>query len=265
MPSLSQHQSAQTTKLLLLGDSGVGKTGALTSLVEKGYKLRILDFDNGLDVLRLQIEKRCPEKLNNVEYVSLRDKYKGGPAGPQLDGMPTAYTRAVNLLDRWKDGDLDLGRPSEWGDDVVVVIDSLTFLSEAAFNWATALNPAAKDKRQIFGAAQASVEDCISLLTSPGFRPNVVMISHVKYLERPDGTTKGYPMSVGQALSTKVGAYFNNVILAETKGLGASSQRILRVVSTPLVDVKTPAAYKLPPELPIDTGLAQFFAANQGG
>ena len=114
MPSLSQHQSSTITKLLLIGYSGAGKTGALTSLVANGYKLRILDFDNGLDSLVIQCRQRCPDKLGNVEFVSVRDKLKGSSAGPIFDGQPTAFTRAMQLLDRWKDGDNDLGKPSEW-------------------------------------------------------------------------------------------------------------------------------------------------------
>jgi len=265
MPSLSSHQSSQSVKLLLIGDSGAGKTGALTSLVEAGYKLRILDFDNGLDSLRIQMEQRCPEKMNNVDFFSLRDKLKSSPTGPILDGMPTAFTRAVNLLDRWKYDDVDLGKSSDWGDDVVVVLDSLTFLSESAFNWATAMNPTAKDRRQIYGAAQEAVENVISLMTSPNMKPNVIITAHVKYMDRPDGTQKGYPTSIGNALSPKIPAFFNNVVLCETQGFGQSLKRILRVQTTALVDTKSPASFKLPPTLPIESGLADFFKASKGG
>ena len=264
MPSLDQHQSSTTTKLLLIGFSGSGKTGALTSLVEKGYKLRILDFDNGLDSLVIQCRKRCPDKLANVSFVSLRDKIKGTQAGPILDGQPTAFTRSMQLLDRWKDGDVDLGKPGDWGEDTVVVVDSLTFLSEAAFNWATAMNPGAKDKRQIYGAAQAAIENAIAMLTGDNFKTNVVVISHIKFLEQADGTNKGFPTTVGNALSPKIPAYFNNVALCETKSSGASAQRVLRTVSTGLVDLKSPASFTMAPELPIATALADFFKTNRG-
>ena len=52
MPPIGSHQSTNSTKLMLLGESGAGKSGALASLVTAGYKLRILDFDNGLDTLK---------------------------------------------------------------------------------------------------------------------------------------------------------------------------------------------------------------------
>jgi hypothetical protein len=264
MPSLDQHQSSTTTKLLLIGFSGSGKTGALTSLVEKGYKLRILDFDNGLDSLVIQCRKRCPEKLANVSFVSLRDKIKGTQAGPILDGQPTAFTRSMQLLDRWKDGDVDLGKPGDWGEDTVVVVDSLTFLSEAAFNWATAMNPGAKDKRQIYGAAQVAIENAIAMLTGDNFKTNVIIISHIKFLEQADGTNKGFPSTVGNALSPKISAYFNHVALAEVKGTGTGLKRILRLTTNGIIDLKSPVSYILPAELPLETGLADFFKSVRG-
>ena len=51
MPALGQHQSSDIVKMLFIGPSGAGKTGALASLASAGYNLRILDMDNGLDVL----------------------------------------------------------------------------------------------------------------------------------------------------------------------------------------------------------------------
>lgn len=264
MPSLSQHQSSKITKLMLIGYSGAGKTGALTSLVEAGYKLRIWDFDNGLDSLVIQVRKRCPEKLDNIRFITLRDKMKSSDIGPILDGPATAFIRALKLFDRWKDGDEDLGKPGEWGEDTIVVLDSLTFFSEAAFNWATSMNPTAKDRRQIYGAAQEAIEHAIALLTGEAFKCNVIITAHIKFIEQGDGITKGFPTSVGNALSPKLPAYFNNVALVESKGAGASTQRIIRTVSTGMVDLKSPASFTMAAELPIATGLADFFRTNRG-
>ena len=46
MPSLKGANLSAVTKLLLIGDSGTGKTGALAPLIKKGYRVRILDMDN---------------------------------------------------------------------------------------------------------------------------------------------------------------------------------------------------------------------------
>ena len=68
MASIKNHTSVDVTKLLLVGDSGSGKTASLATLANAGYKLRILDFDNGLDILP---EFLTDTGVNNVSYVSL--------------------------------------------------------------------------------------------------------------------------------------------------------------------------------------------------
>jgi len=260
MPSLSDHQSASIVKLLLIGDSGTGKTGALASLALAGYKLLILDFDNGLDSLVSNIKRVNPAALANVQFESLRDRIKSiSPTGPIFEGVPRALADGLKLLDKW--GDL---KPSTLGPGYIVVIDSLTFLSEAAFNWATSLNPSAKDRRQIYGAAQDTIENLLAMLTGKDFNTNVIVISHVKYMDRPDGTTKGYPTSVGAALSPKIPAYFNSVALCETSGTGQNLKRTIRTQPTTMIDLKNPVSFNLAAQLPIETALADFFKKVKG-
>lgn len=256
MPLLSQHQSNDFTKMLLEGDSGSGKTGALTSLVKAGYLLRILDMDNGLETLKQFVLRECPEKAQGIEYVTLRDKYKSSSQGPIIDGVPKAFVEALKLLDKWKYADTDLGAPGGWGPDAVLVIDSLTFLSDAAFAWAQGLNPSAKDPRQWYGAAQDAIEKVLALLTSPGFETNVIVISHVRYVDNPDGSRKGYPTAVGSALSPVIPRYFNSVALCQTKGGG---KRTIQTAATAMIDLKNPKPFEMEKELPIETGLADFF------
>jgi hypothetical protein len=165
----------------------------------------------------------------------------------------------MKLLDKW-DGEV----PAKWGKDHVVVIDSLTFLSEAAFNWAKALNPSAKDMRQIYGASQDAIENVLAMLTGASFATNVIIISHIKYIDRPDGQTKGYPTSVGSALSPKIPSYFNSVALCETTGSGSNLKRFVRTQATAMIDLKNPASFNMVPQLPIDTGLADFFKTVRG-
>lgn len=256
MPSLKDHQSNSFTKMLLQGDSGSGKTGALTSLVTAGYQLRILDMDNGLETLKQFAGKDCPDNLGSVEYRTLRDRYKASASGPIIEGNPRAFVDALKMLDRWKYDDVDFGKPSEWGPEAILVVDSLTFLSDAAFAWAQALNSTAKDPRQWYGQAQDAIEKVLALLTSPSFETNVIVISHVKYVEREDGTTKGYPTAVGSALSPVIPRYFNSVALCLTKG----GRRTLQTQATAMIDLKNPKPFSMAKEYPIESGLADFFA-----
>lgn len=136
MSTLDKHKSTSYTKMILLGDPGSGKTGALASLVKAGYKLRILDFDANLDPLAQFVKREAPDKLHNIEYRTLTDKLKAGAQGMVPDGIPTAYMEGVKMLDRWKyksdEGEeIDLGRPADFGPDCIVVLDSLTTFSQA--------------------------------------------------------------------------------------------------------------------------------------
>ena len=256
MPLLTEHQSYEFTKMLLIGDSGSGKTGACASLVCAGYFLRILDMDNGLETLKTYAGRKCHDKLENVEYVTLRDKYVSSPVGPVISGQPKAFVDALKLLDRWKYGSTDLGAPSTWGANTILIVDSLTFLSDSAFAWAQGLNPGAKDPRQWYGAAQDAVEKVLDMLTSPSFATNVIVIAHVKYIDNPDGSRKGYPTSVGSALSPVIPRYFNSVALCQTKTGG---KRTIQTAATAMIDLKNPKPFEMEKELTLENGLADFF------
>jgi len=261
MPSLANHQSNEFTKLLIEGDSGSGNTGCLASLVGAGYKLRVLDMDNGLDVLKACIIKDWPDRLASVEFVTLQDKRKSTPTGPIIDGQPKAFISAIRMLDRWKYDDVDLGVPAEWGPDCILVVDSLTMLSDSAFDWREPLTPRGKsgdyDKRATYFDAQKAIEDVLALLTSVNFRTNVIVISHIKYIDMPDGTKKGYPTAIGSALSPIICRYFNAVAMCQTQGAG---KRKIQTIATPLVDLKNPKPFAMAPSYPIESGLAEFFS-----
>jgi GTPase SAR1 family protein len=257
MPSLSDLTASTVVKLLLIGDSGTGKTGSIASLVKEGYDVRVLDMDNGWESLGAAVRRICPDRLGSVHIESLRDQYKSSPAGPVLKGAPTAFIRAIKLLDLWP----DLGPPASWGPGSVLVLDSLTFFSDAAYAWADALNPAAKDKRQIYGAAQEAIEHVLALLTGGDFNTNVIVTAHVRYIDLPDGSKRGYPTAIGSALSPTIPRYFNSVAQCLTSPGG---KRTIQTVSSALIDLKNPCSFEMDKSLPIETGLATFFNILRG-
>lgn len=266
MPSLSNHQSQSSTKMLLIGDSGSGKTGALASLVEAGYELIILDFDNGLDILVniLKEKSNSAELLSHITYATCTDKLKavGGRFIP--DGPPKAFPRALKLLTEWKTETEDLGKSSEWGPEKILVIDSLTMMCKAAFRYVEVIN-AFKDGRQTYGEAQRLIESMLGLLYSESIKANVIVSSHITFIDTDGGLTKGYPSSIGKALSPQIPRYFNTVLEAKTKGTGANARHVILTQPDGLIELKNSAAPgKVPVELPLETGLATFFKIVQG-
>lgn len=262
MPSLAAHQSNDFVKLLLLGDAKSGKTGSLVSLVKAGYQLRVLDYDNLLDTLKFYLlAENDPALLDRVEFRTLRDKRKASPLGSIVDGQPKAFVDGMRMLDNWKYDDTDLGKPSDWGPDCILVLDSLSRFCDAAFDWAEPLVPAGrsgeKDLRAAYGMAQDAVENTLALLTSPNFRTNVIVICHGQYMELPGQTPKIFPQGVGQKLSPKIPQYFPNYIRYTNKG----GKRTIQLKSDSLIDLANANPIALSESLPIETGLATFFEA----
>jgi hypothetical protein len=260
MPTIDRHQSNDYVKALLIGDANAGKSGSLVSLVKAGYKLRVLDLDNKLDVLKYFIQHECPDKIKNVEFRTLRDKYDMTAAGPMLAGQPKAYTTAIRMLDNWKYDDIDLGVPAKWGPDCILVLDALSRLCDAAYDWRVPLTPKGRsgeyDVRATYGDAQDAIEANLAALTSKDFCTNVLVICHVAYLDLPDGTKKGFPQGVGKALSPKIPQYFPSSIYYKTEG----GKRRIQTTSTALLDLANPAPFAMKDSYDIKTGLAEFFA-----
>ena len=270
MPSLANHHSSLNTKILLLGDAKSGKTGSLVSLVAAGYKLRIIDFDNLLDILKHKCLEICPDKLNNVEFRTVRDKYKASQTGVVIDGKPRAWLDFIKLMNDWKytddDGtEVNLGPPGSWDSETILVIDSLSRLCDAAYDFHESMIPRGKsgdfDGRAVYGNAQDDVEKQLAMLTSKSFACNVIVIAHGTYMEQPDGTKKIYPQGVGQKLSPKIPQYFPNYI----RYVNRAGKRTIQLSSDPMIDLATtnPAAFE-GKTLSIETGLAEIFAALRG-
>jgi hypothetical protein len=163
-------------------------------------------------------------------------------------------------MTKWSDDTI----PAEWGPDTIFVLDSLTALGRACFEWARGLNPSAKDPRQWYFSAQQSLEMVIQLLSSEAFRSNVIIISHVNFVEESDGTSKGYASAIGRAMGPIIPKYFNTLLLAESSGMGKNVRRRIKTVPTGLIDLKNPSPFKLDAELPLETGLATVFETIKG-
>ena len=267
MPSLTDIPSP-TVKLLAFGDSKTRKTSSLVSLVAAGYKLAIYDFDNMLGSLTRNIHLRCPDLLGNVYRWSTSDKYKpgaiGGKQGMVLDGKPTAWIDSLRMLNHWKTDTEDLGDPSGWGPDWVLVIDSLSRWCDSAYNYHDSATPRTGGKggeydgRAIYGSAQDDVEKQIATLVSDRCATNVVVIGHGVYMKLDDGKTRILPQGVGSKLSPKIPTYFPNIVYYKSK----DDAPVMQLESDRMVNVANEAF--LTGDLPIDTGLATIFAALRG-
>ena len=261
MAKASSLSSTQLVKMLYVGVSGTGKTGSLASLVKAGYRLRVLDFDNGVSPLLSFVKRDCPDLYDNVDVIQCRDKLKADPLkGAAVSGAAKAYTDGIKYMTKWDDESI----PATWGPDTIFVLDSLTMFGRAAFRWAQGMDPTCKDPRQWYNSAQQSIITVLDLLTSPEFNSHVLVLTHVDLVEMPDGTTHGYASSLGKALGPKIPAVFNNMILAESKGTGEAVKRTITTMPTSLLDLKNEKPFEIPRSLPLETGMATIFRTIRG-
>lgn len=268
MPDLEKHASNTITKMLLLGDPGSGKTGSLAALADAGYELRIIDLDNGIDVLKnLLMDPKTPyakDAYKRVKYVTLTERPSSITAVSTM-AVPrsaTVWTRLSSTLANWKNSDEDLGAITTWGPNIVLVIDSLTFAGLAAFNFAAVQNAGNKnqDGRIIYFHAQNYLEYLVQCLYGDDVKCNVIVTSHVSFIGDDLSVMHGYPTTIGRALSSKIGRYFNSVLMIKSDG----KTRRLYTVPTSRVELKNTAPLRVKDSYDVTKGLAEYFKDVQG-
>ena len=215
MPTIDALANAPA-KILLIGKSGTGKTGSLASLVASGYKLRILDTDNGVKVLHsLLTDLRYPyakvlksRNINLAEAVhfipistamKLRTVQRKTPSGNSTNESilapidARAWTTMLDKLDRWKEGEVDYGPINTWGTDSVLVLDSFSTLAKCAYYFNQSMNGrlGARDEgfdyQRDIGGAQSQLTRLLELLYDSSIKCNVVVISHITWVDESQG------------------------------------------------------------------------------
>lgn len=283
MPSLDKIAGAPRVRLLGMGHPGTAKTGSLAALANAGYNLRVLDFDGNLESL---IAFTAPEARARVEVVTLEDDLKGGDRFVEVKGEPTAFRRALQLLDNWKYDDVNFGPVKSWGRNEILVIDTLTGLGRAAMRRALFVNNRTIHTRRIqdWGVAISDQEAVVEKITSMAVPCHVIVFSHVKLVgpkfqeENDDNETsvgkvnkqiaetvpvRWYPSAIGQGLPTTIGEHFGVVVSYELIERGGKVQRMMRTAARADLDIKVPDTH-IPPLLPVESGLLTIFEAIAG-
>jgi hypothetical protein len=286
-------------KLILIGESGVGKTGSLASLVAEGYQLRILDTDKGVKTLQsLLLDPRYPYKSvldrrgidigKAVNYIPIENPMAVRTIGTDRILAPKnakAFDRVISLVEKWKDPtcDVDYGHIATWGPECVLVLDSFSTLSKMAYYFSQSLNGrlGARDEgydyQRDIGAAQSQLTRFLELLFDSSISCSIVIITHISPIDDSKSNKKGsdgepmfsgggyvpaaggYPSAIGKALSRQMGKYFNDVYVLRQSGSGASVKRDIYTV--PMDGVVAKNSVWLEQRYPVSTGLAQIFAA----
>ncbi len=111
------------------------------------------------------------------------------------------------------------------------------------------------------GTAARDVQHIVQYITGSEVPCNVVVTTHMQYMEGDLGVSKAYPTSVGSKLSTKLGRYFNCVCRIDTRSSSKGTERTLRTVSDHKMDLKITAPSLV--ETNAELNLAKLFEAVQ--
>lgn len=269
---------AESTKLLFIGHSGAGKTGALVSLIEAGFNLRILDMENKTHIIRniLRDNKKSHlwEKLVSCQVVTDGAKI----IGAQMIPTATAWPTMLKTLGNWP----ALGNIGTWNENDILVLDSGTAAGKAATRFLLNLNGRISDLPgwSDYLAAQDLMDKLCATICSSEVKCNVIVISHIREVAKTrqevdskgrqitieeEGTRKGFAETgTGKAFSPIIGRYFNSVLLADTEGSGQSARHVIRTKTHDNIPLKNPAPGSVKPSYPLATGLAEFFATVRG-
>lgn len=254
MGKASEQTEDEYFRTLLVGDSGSGKSGALLALIMAGYNIKMLDYDGCAIALVVLIRKYCPERIDQFDYITLRDKFQSHPSkGLCIKGPARAYTQGLKYLNTWDDG----STPAEWGHDTFFVMDTLTTFGRAAYLWAQSIQPTYKDPRKWYGEAQDSIKIFLDLVTSVEFKTNVIISSHLQF--ESEDSPKKQITAIGKALGGEIPKVFNNMLLVSKSGTGDNVKRVIETRATPQVDVKNICPWVIDKKLPQETGLATIY------
>lgn len=275
MPTFENFAHSHSIKMLFVGNTGAGKTGSTASLAAAGYNVRILDLDKGVELLddyilnpdsmyrkpraKLWTAEQCAGIEKRMSYVTLDESMliKQSQVIPKGD----LWNKISGQLDKWKDGEQDFGNIESWTIRDVLVIDGLSRLSDAAFNYQLAMNGRllGRPEQSDFGMAQRNVERLLMLLYSSAIKCHVILICHIAFIETEGGPTRGFPQTIGKAISPKIGQYFNHALLAKTSGQGEATKRVILTNTSGMIELKSAAPLRVKGEYELATGLAEYF------
>lgn len=278
MPFLSLDSPREPARLLLMGNSGAGKTGALLSLAAAGYTLHILDTDRkAADLFRSLTSD--PEILSRIDIEQVIERLEarrvpGEGRRARIKGEPKAFERCFEIIDAWLKEGFDKQH--------IVVLDTFTALSKYAGSVAARINQRDVPIFQDYPAAFAMLRPFLEMITAfeagslETFQCHVIVNAHLNYYEVKQKTgekitvgrvkvdetqtidTLVYPKSIGQGLSPEIPTFFNAMLYVAQRSTN-DAKRVIYTVPEGLVPVKTPVQ-GLPRTLPVESGLATYFS-----
>ncbi len=215
-------------KVILLGDSGTGKTYSIRTLLDAGLEPFVIFTEPGMDTLGDILDKihytyippaqmgwegllKTADMVNKLPYEGIA-KMTDANRSKYIEFMTV-----INACNDFKDQNGEsFGDVMEWGTDRALVIDSLSGLNDMASNLVVGGKPV--KGMQDWQVAQNMLKKLIDKLCT-GCHCTFILMSHIaRETDEVTGGTRLYVNTLGKALAPNLPAYFSDVIQTQRVG-----------------------------------------------
>jgi len=278
-------------KLMVLGVSGAGKTGAVVSLAAAGYRVYIFDFEDGAPIIKNIVRDKYPKltisdndnpEIADINILKLSNDFVSVGFEPRRE--KNGWEKHKQALANWKKKRA-VGDPY-WlytlGPKDVIVYDTASGWCDLVYDYVLNLNsrtdPIQKDYKQM----QDQMDFYCRLLASDSCKANWIMNAHIANF-REGGTSEdkrdaqgnvqriqiggvdvGFPKTTGQTLSKSIGRHFNDTLFLTMEPGMKGDKHIFTTQPDGIVRVKTSSPFSVKKSYPIETGLADYFKDVRG-
>lgn len=281
--------TARVLRGMVCGRPKVGKTGGIiVPLLEAGFEVGVLNYDNNLDPVYAFAE---PASLANLSVITCQDRLAltnrgAGKEYVQFVEEPTAMRRGLQALNDWSkfDPEHPWGPVRTWGPNRVLVLDSLTAQGDAAFNRIRFINNRNRGNTRDsdYGAAMDDQAGMLRILMT--YNCHVLVTAHLKLIgpkeprmgddeeindirkaiavaNAENVETRWYPSALGRALPQDILRHMPASMLVDI--VDGQRKWVVKPQKSVAVDIGVPGRFKSD-TLPLETGILSIMEAVCG-
>lgn len=225
------------TSVLVLGDTGMGKSYSLSTLIKAGIETFVVATEpnaletiqdavrnNGLDINLLHYRTIAPAALSIATIMAkariVNTKDAGSIQKMEVGLDKIKYRQYEEFLGTIADfkcerTGLSYGDVTEWDDTRAFVVDSLTGLNMMIIQYTAGNRPSMTQPE--YGLAQNLERDILNVLCS--LKCHFVLTAHLENaVDELTGQRRAFPISIGKALAPEIPRLFSEVPLAKREG-----------------------------------------------